>query len=175
MTPIQEISIIIDDPLYFFESRVFLIFQALSGVCSLIFLILAVRFWWKGQSFQRHMRHVWTAWNASPIPVKKMTRRWSSIQKALESDEETSWRSAIVDADKMLDEILKKVGYEGATMDQRLTNIHIDQFPSLEDAWRAHRVRKFLDEDLDYPLTKEVAERTFEVYRNIFRETGLII
>lgn len=175
MTPIQEIPLILDNPLYFFESRIFIIFQVLSGITSIIFFFLAWRFWWRGQSFQRHLHHVWTAWNASPIPIKRMMRRWASIKKSLESDDETSWRRAIIDADKMLDEILKKVGYEGQTMEKRLENIHIDQFPSLEDAWRAHRVRKFLDEDPDYPLKKEVAERAFEIYKNIFRETGLII
>ena len=175
MTPEQEIQLIISNPLYFFDSIIFLIFQILSGITSLAILGAAAYFWWKGGSFQRHVRHLMIAWNANPIPAKKMIKRWNAIAKLLEGDDPTVWRAAIVEADNMLDEVLKKLGYDGANMDERLENIHVDQFPSLAEAWRAHSIRKFIGEDLAYQPTREVVDKTFDIYRDIFRETGLTL
>ncbi|OGZ58659.1 MAG: hypothetical protein A2827_03335 [Candidatus Spechtbacteria bacterium RIFCSPHIGHO2_01_FULL_43_30] len=175
MSPEQEIQLILNNPAYFFESTIFVIFQVLSGIVSLFFLVSTVILLKRGGGMQRHLRHLIRAWNASYIPMKKMTKRWMLIERSLESGDSLRWKAAIIDADNMLDEILKKVGYLGDTMDKRLENVHLDQFPTLEDAWRAHKVRKFLEEDPRYKPSKEVVARVFEIYKDIFRETGLTL
>ena len=85
------------------------------------------------------------------------------------------WRVAIIDADSMLDEVVAKLGYKGDTLEERLKNAVEYQFPSLENAWRAHQISDFLKEDSSYVLTREVAEQTIEIYRTIFTETGIIL
>jgi len=159
----------------FFDSRLFVVLQVLGGLVSLIFLAGIIILIKKGGAFDRHMNHLKIAWKATPIPRHKMGKRWISIKKEMDTEDPENWRAAIIDADLMLDEVLSKIGYEGDNIDQRLQNILPEQFPSLEEAWKAHRVRDFLVEDPSYPLSRKVADATMEIYKNIFLETGLIL
>jgi hypothetical protein len=159
----------------FFNSGLFLSLQIIGGVLSLIFLTAIIILIKKGAAFDRHVKHLWIAWNATPIPRHRIGKRWIGIRKAMDTEDPENWRAAILDADLMLDEVLAKIGYAGDNINQRLENILPEQFPSLEDAWRAHRVRDFLAEDLSYPLSRKVAETTMEIYKTIFLETGLIL
>ena len=160
----------------FLDSNLFLALQIFGGILSVFFGAATIVLIIKGGAPQRHVRHLWVAWRKGPLPKARIVKRWRVITAAIESEDPRAWRVAIADADRMLDEILRKMGYEGNTIDERLSSIPtVIQFPALEDAWRAHQVYQFLTEDSNYPLTHEVAERTIEIYRNIFRQTGIII
>jgi hypothetical protein len=159
----------------FFDPRLFVVLQILGGVTSLAFLWAIIILIKKGGAFERHVRHLRIAWKATPIPRHRMGKRWIAIKNAMDTEDPQNWRAAIIDADRMLDEVLTKIGYAGDNIDQRLQNILPEQFPSLEDAWRAHRVRDFLVADSSYPLSRKVADTTIEIYKNIFLETGLIL
>lgn len=104
-----------------------------------------------------------------------MVLRWNKVEEGLNKDNPAVWRLSICDADQMLNEVLIKVGYKGDSIDERLQNVNTVQFPTLAEAWRAHQVCKFIEEDLNYLPTREVAEKTIEIYRNIFKETGIIL
>ena len=160
----------------FLDSNLFLVLQILGGILSVILGGATIVLIIKGGAPQRHIRHLWVSWRKGPLPKAKIVKRWRVIAAAIESEDPRAWRAAIADADYMLDEVLRKIGYGGNTIDERLSSIPTTiQFPALEDAWRAHQVHQFLTEDSNYPLTREVAERTIEIYRNIFRQTGIII
>lgn len=160
----------------FLDSGVFLALQIIGGILSVVLGGGAVFLIKKGGAPQRHLSHLWIAWRKGPLPKAKIARQWQAVKRAIESEDPKAWRYAIAEADRMLDEILRKIGYEGDTTDERLSSIPTTrQFPALEDAWRAHQVHQFLGEDPHYPLTREVAERTVEIYRHIFEQTGIIV
>lgn len=162
--------------LSFFNSKIFLMLQITGGILACILLIIVVVLVQKGGAFTRHVRHLWIAWSKSVIPRRRMRRLWGRILKAMESGDPSEWRNAVLLADQMLDEILQRIGYEGSTMEERLSNINTTlQFPSLEDAQRARKIRNFLVEDPEYPLGREVAERTIEVYKKIFVDIGVTL
>lgn len=165
----------IDNFTDFFNSRLFIVLQILGGVTSFGFLAAIAILIKKGGALERHIRHLWIAWKATPIPRHRMGKRWIAIKKAMDTEDPQNWRAAIIDSDLMLGEVLTAIGYKGDNIDQRLQNIFPEQFPSLEDAWRAHRVRDFLVEDPSYPLSRKVADTTIGIYKNIFLETGLIL
>lgn len=169
--PAQAFQLFLD----FFDSTLFLVLQIAGGFISVILIVSIVILIYRGGSFATHMRHLWIAWNASPLPKSRMVKRWLAIKGAMEKDDSGGWRTAIIDADSMLDEVVAKLGYKGDTLEERLKNAVEYQFPSLENAWRAHQISDFLKEDSSYVLTREVAEQTIEIYRTIFTETGIIL
>ena len=161
----------------FFNSGAFVALQIGGGILSVALFVAS--FWLiKDTGYpQRHVRHLLAAWNAGRVPTHKFARRWSSIENALKKNQPRAWRSAIIDADKMLDGVLFKMGYLGSNLDERLETIKPsgpEQFRSMLEAWRAHQVREFITEDKNYAPTREVAEKTIEIYRNIFTETGIL-
>lgn len=170
-----DLKLVLQFSLDFFHSKAFLALQILGGILALGFFVAIVILIRKGGAFTRHIRHLWIAWMKTPLPMRRMKKQWAEITKGMARDDPNFWRSSILGADGMLDEALRRIGYEGNTMEERLESIRTTvQFPNLEDAWRARKIRNFLVEDPSYSLSREAAEQTLEIYRKIFTDIGII-
>lgn len=98
--------------------------------------------------------------------------RWAHIKTLIESAQESDWRQAIIEADIMLEEVLNQAGYTGATVGDRLKTA---QFPSINDAWEAHKVRnEIAHQGSAYHLDDSFAYRTIQKYERVFKEFGEI-
>lgn len=113
------------------------------------------------------------AFATTPVPKGKLVQQWERIQRLMGEQDEEKWKMAIIQADNILDEIIKAMGFSGSTMGERLKKIKPVQFPLLDDAWRVHKVRNFIAHDPTYTLQRPTAQRAIEVYERIFRELGL--
>lgn len=90
------------------------------------------------------------------------------------SDNPTDWKLAIIEADIILDELLKEAGYGGISLGERLRSISPTQLQSLDDAWQAHKVRNQIAHGgADFILTHRLAQDTIKQYRRVFYELGL--
>ena len=90
------------------------------------------------------------------------------------SDSPNDWKLAIIEADIILDELLKEAGYVGTSLGERLKSISPMQLKSLDDAWQAHKVRnQIAHAGSDFVLTKKLAEDTIKQYRRVFYELGV--
>lgn len=90
------------------------------------------------------------------------------------SDSPNDWKLAIIEADIILDEILKEKGYAGVSLGERLKSIAPSQLQSLDDAWEAHKVRNQIAHGgADFILTHKLAQDTIKQYRRVFHELGV--
>ena len=107
--------------------------------------------------------------------VRKTNMRWQVILTHFASANPNDWRAAIIDADTMLDELVTSLGYTGQGLGEKLTSIRLNDFPTLQNAWEAHKVRNIIaHEGANYNLTerqKEITRRNFEA---VFRDSGII-
>lgn len=100
--------------------------------------------------------------------------RIQDIVTHIGSDSPNDWKLAIIEADIILDEILKDAGYLGASLGERLKSINPSQLESLDDAWQAHKVRNLVAHGgADFILTRRLAEDTIKQYRRVFYEFGI--
>ena len=111
-----------------------------------------------------------------PTPsLRKSNIRWDAINAHFASGNPNDWRAAILDADSMLEELVTNLGYTGETFGEKLKSINIRDFPTLQSAWEAHKIRNLIaHEGMNYNLTdrqKDIARRHYE---NVFRDAGLI-
>lgn len=98
--------------------------------------------------------------------------RFAIIQGYLSSKSEALWRIGILEADNMLEEILRDRGYVGETVSDMLKNAH---FRTVQMAWDAHGVRnRIAHEGSDFQLTEREAKRAFLLYESVFRELKAI-
>ncbi len=101
--------------------------------------------------------------------------RLADIDKHIISDNPNDWKLAIIEADIILDETLKKSGYAGMSLGERLKSISPSQLNSLDDAWQAHKVRNQIAHGgADFVLTRRLAEDTIKQYKRTFSELGVI-
>ena len=100
--------------------------------------------------------------------------KWQEITNHLESTREAEWKFSIIEADKLVDDTLKKAGYLGDTMGDRLTNIDKSQLLSLEGLWEAHKIRNKLVHDANYFLRYAEARQAIKLYEDVLRELQAI-
>ncbi len=97
--------------------------------------------------------------------------RWNYITQLIETGQESDWRQAIIEADIMLDEMLKRYGYPGESLGERLRSANGAHFTTLNNAWDAHKVRnEIAHQGSTYQLTERIAFRTVANYEAVFRE-----
>ena len=100
--------------------------------------------------------------------------KWEEIMRHMNSDREAEWKFAIIEADKLIDDILKKSGYPGDTLGERLTNIDKSQLLSLDGIWESHKIRNKLAHDVNYFLRYAEARRAIQFYEDALRELEVV-
>lgn len=109
------------------------------------------------------------------IKAKAKSSQLDDIVIHSNSENPNDWRLAIIEADIILDNALKKQGYAGTSLGERLKSISSEQMSSLEDAWEAHKVRnRIAHEGADFVLTRRIVDETIARYQRVFAEIGII-
>lgn len=108
-------------------------------------------------------------------PHEERRSKWEKIKKYAESDNISDWRMAILEADNLLDDIIKKIGYAGETFGERLSNINPSQFKSLDEVWHAHKIRnRIAHEGARFELTKDKTDYILGLYEKALIELEYI-
>lgn len=105
---------------------------------------------------------------------KRTVKAWLQIKKRLASGEESNMKLAVIEADKVLDEILKRSGFPGETMSERLKRLTPAQLSNLEQVWGAHKLRNRIVHEPNFEVSKAEVELAVSIYGRAFQEFGLI-
>ncbi|MDP2593194.1 MAG: hypothetical protein Q8P52_00895 [bacterium] len=105
-------------------------------------------------------------------PVSEvLNRKWQMVLEHLESEKESDWRLAILEADIMLDEMLEGQGYHADTLADKLKMIEPSDFTTLDFAWTAHKVRnQIAHEGSAFQLTHREAKKVVSLFEKVFKE-----
>lgn len=103
-----------------------------------------------------------------------LTVRWAEISKHLASSNESEWKFAIIEADKLVDDALRAAGFGGETLGERLMNIQPGQIQTLGGLWEAHKVRNRLVHDTNYFLRYAEAKKVILLYEETLKELGAL-
>lgn len=115
-----------------------------------------------------------TTQNSPKLSEGPYRARWDEITKHMESAKEAEWKFAVIEADKLADLVLKRAGFVGDSMGDRLVNIQDGQIISLQDLWDAHKVRNQLAHNVDYFLRYSEARQAIEKYNSFLQEMGVL-
>ena len=106
--------------------------------------------------------------------LRRMASRWQQAIGRLETANEAEYKLAIIEADAMVDEALKRLGFGGQTMEERLQNISPLVFTNLQELKDAHRLRNNIVHDPNFLLSMDQARRAMGVYQQSLTELDLI-
>jgi len=115
-----------------------------------------------------------------PIQTKEEIRKehyqqhWNEILEHLDSILENDWKFAIIEADKLIDNILRDKNYQGETISERLSLVTKQEIPSIDQLWQAHKIRNKIVHEPTFRLTKQEAQKTIEAYKQALKELGAI-
>ena len=145
-----------------------------SGIFSGLFFILVLRLIIKTQIISARINEVAEAIAKSTAPRKKAVKEWTAIIGRLRRGSEAELKLAVIEADKLFDDTIKRMGFTGEMMSERLKKIAPAQLSVIDSVWNAHKVRNNIVHTPDYKLSRLEAEAAIAVYEKALKEWGLI-
>lgn len=106
----------------------------------------------------------------------ELKRKWSEIEQLISLGKPSNFKTAILDADKLLDHVLKLYGYRGQTMGDRMKAIPRSQFDKdfFDDMWQAHKVRNEMVHNINYEVMDFEAKRVVKQFERVLRELSAL-
>lgn len=96
--------------------------------------------------------------------------RWHDLQS--HCTQEATWPMAVIDADKLLDDALKRLHYRGKTMGERLVSAQRD-LSSNDTVWYSHKLRnKIVHESIR--LEKRNVQNALKGYLQALHDLGAL-
>lgn len=105
-----------------------------------------------------------------PYGVRKIEKIWLKTKARLDTGLESEYKLAVIEADNMMDDILKRMGYGGETLGERLTKLTAATLSNIEQIKETHKMRNNIVHDPDYRLSSDEAKKFMAVYERAFRD-----
>ena len=103
-----------------------------------------------------------------------LKERWESIIGRSKINSSESIKAAIIDADDLVDDILKRMGLEGESMAERMEKLSAGDFVTINQLSAAHHVRNRLVHEPGFSVSHEEANKVLGNYDSFLREIGAI-
>lgn len=101
--------------------------------------------------------------------------RWEKVIDLVNSDNQSDWRLAIIEAEVILEEGLKDRGYPGNSVGDMLKAVAPGDIVNIDAAWEAHKVRnRIAHSGSNFDLNGREAQRTIALYEAVLSEMKLI-
>ena len=111
---------------------------------------------------------------ARPVVSQDIARtklRWRRIEEQVNSEDPEKWKLALMEADIMLNDLLDVLGYKGETMIDKMKQVPVEEFNSIDFAWEAHKIRnRIVQEGAEFKLDAREAKRVFRMYERVLEE-----
>ncbi len=98
-------------------------------------------------------------------------QKWADIDAA--ATNEAGWVQAVVEADKLLDDALKKSGYKGKTMGERLVSAS-RSFRDKDRVWAAHKLRNRVVHETSVKLRKNHVQGALNAFKAGLKDLGAL-
>lgn len=110
---------------------------------------------------------------ASP-QIAIFRERWEAVLRRFDLNSPEAMRSSILEADMLVDAVLKDSGIDGDTLADRLSKITPESLSNLNTLWKAHRLRNKLAETSGYELNPEEAQTAIDAYEAFLKEIKIL-
>src|SRR3989344_4152956 len=164
----------------YFLALVWPIWKLVAAVVSVLALAGIIHNSWKLRAINIEENKIY-----NPLPLSSVSdgdeirelknEKWEKVMKYANSDSASDWRLAIIEADVMLEELLRTLGYEGESVGEMLKSVDKNEFLIIEDAWEAHKVRNAIAHSGgDFQLNERETKRVVALFEKVFKEFQVI-
>jgi len=111
---------------------------------------------------------------APSSPKKQLNESWQKIVSRLSENSEANLRLALIEADNLFDDLLKRMGLQGESMADRLKYVDSSQVPNIDEIWRAHKLRNNIVHNPEFPVTRNEIEFSVKSYEKALKALGFV-
>ncbi len=105
-----------------------------------------------------------------PYIIKRIDKNWMKILQRLESELETEYKLSVIEADLLLNDVMKRLGYEGKNLSEKLERVKPEVFKELQLLKEADQIYQNLVYDTSYHLTQSDAKRIIAEFERALTE-----
>lgn len=150
-------------------------FQAVSVVLTFVLLGLVIYVVRKIMILRHGERRALHAiLRATQTAKPEVNEKWQKVLSYMSSNNPNEWKLGIIEADNLLDELIKTMRLPGESLGERLKNIEPSDFMTLNEAWEAHKVRNRIAHESAYTPSENEARRAIANYARVFEEFKII-
>lgn len=136
-----------------------LVFKIIFIVISVIFIIFIIYFSLKTTYLRLlFIEDVENSLSWKDFGQNKVLKRWKNIKKRLKKDNHLEHKLALIEAAKLLEDILEKMGKNEISLADKLKELEI------------HNIYQEIAEDPDYKLSREKAEEVINILEESLKE-----
>ena len=110
---------------------------------------------------------------AKKLDVEHFRTKCLEIEHKLKKDEPSSYHLSVLDADKLVDCVLKARGVKGETMGERMKN-SVSLFSDRNGVWMAHKLRNRIAHESDAKVSYDEARYALLAFRKALKDLGAI-
>lgn len=139
-----------------------------SVILISVFLILSFFFFRKAKKIKSPV----SGRGERPVTARpeEFNEQWQAVLDHLNSVNESEWKLAIIEADKLIDDLLIQRGNKGESMAERLSLLTKREFKSLDLLWEAHKIRNRIAHKLDFKINRNEALRAISYYGEALKD-----
>ena len=98
-----------------------------------------------------------------------LRKKWKKIKDKIQIENKNSYKIAIIKMDDIIDNLIKRMGYKGENMGERLAAIDPKQIENISELQKAHELRNKIIHEEDFKLTEEQAKEAIGYYENFLK------
>ena len=166
----MELRILIND--WFGSSLVW--FQLVSVLLSGLFIWGTVFLLTKMSYFNGKVEGYMDILGLGNLTKRRSLKGWEQIKKRIISPAQQDWKLAILEADTILNEILKMAGYLGTDLSKKLEILTKENLSNLDEIKKAHSLSDKIMKDPGMELKKEDAIIVLKSFKKAFIELNLL-
>ncbi|MSR76324.1 MAG: hypothetical protein EXS68_01920 [Candidatus Ryanbacteria bacterium] len=156
-----------------FWHRFILWIKIIAGTLSLVFTVGIVYVLLKLAAFRKKEPEVLVSTEPQPQGAR-YSYEWTRVKSGLKDASDANAALLVIEADSLVDRILKDMKLPGETMGERLTALGEQRFESIDDLWEAHKLRNQIAHEGAKGITYGDAVWALEKYERALKKLDVI-
>lgn len=142
----------------------------ISGALVWISIYCVSRSGWLNKRIEYWMDYL----GRGDVGKRRRLKAWNQIIKRMRTDQLANWKAAVLEADRLMDDMLTGAGYRYPTINERFAAITPEELSNAAQIQEVHRLRNRIAQEPDFTPTKEGVVEILRVYKKAFQEFGLL-
>lgn len=155
--------------------KIVFVFKVFSLFFSLLFFFLILIVESRLKRLRIAMSGKWERGDSVPVPTKApLQKRWEAVMHKVYLKREADYKSAVLEADGIVEEVFRKVGFPSLDVALDQKKISIAQLSYVEELAKAHKQKNKLVKDQNTHITQQEALQSISVYESVLKEMQVI-
>ena len=146
----------------------------LSLILIFVFIFLAFLFLGKAKKIKSKIEEPQKREDGAEALFKRFNENWQGVLVHINTSNESDWKLAIIEADKIVDKILILRGLKGESMAERMISIDNQELKSLDLLWEAHKVRNPIAHKPCFKLDFNQDKKIISYYEEVLKDLRAI-